>query len=143
MSDREGLRVAVCGNRSYRDRLFVYQCLDRLRQRSGISLIIHGDEAGPAHFARDWAREAGIPEAGFQADVSVLGGSADETRNQRILLEGAPNAAIAFPGGDAETMAIIRYLQRAGIKLWTPERPRHLLERTVMGADAQEYDMAV
>lgn len=131
----EGLRVLVCGGRDYRDRLFVYECLDKIHRTRGIAVVIHGAcTTGADLFAHDWAVARNVPELTFPADWDMHGKKAGPMRNTQMAYSGAANAAIAFPGG-AGTIDMIRKGQRVGIKFWTPERPR-------IAATSQPHDPA-
>lgn len=67
------IRLAVIGTRTYTNRKRVYFELDELAKLYRIDVIISGcaeddDKAkGPDAFARDWAKERGVPYKGYPA----------------------------------------------------------------------------
>lgn len=63
------------------------------------TLVIHGGAAGADSLAGAVAAEMHIPTIVFPADWRAHGKSAGPKRNQQMLVEGRPDAVLAFPGG--------------------------------------------
>ncbi|KKK77605.1 hypothetical protein LCGC14_2851900 [marine sediment metagenome] len=94
----------MCGGRDYRDEARVSRVLDQLvmaMAESGehLSCIIHGDAPGADTLANNWAKRRGIPIEKFPANWKRYGRGAGPRRNARMIAEGLPELAIAFPGG--------------------------------------------
>lgn len=111
------MKVVVTGGRKYADVQVVTRALSAVHHKHGISELIHGGATGADTLASDWARGQGIPSNLFRADWKGLGRAAGPLRNQRMIDEGKPDAAVAFPGGDG-TADMVRRLERAGIRIW-------------------------
>lgn len=119
------MRILVCGGRYYTDRDAVYRWLDKNTPRTepdeygndmpaGVT-IIHGKcPTGADSFADDWAvvNWCGIEE--YPADWNTYRKAAGPIRNQRMIDEGKPDKAVAFPGGNG-TADMVRRLKKAGI----------------------------
>jgi len=117
-SSRE-FRVLVTGGRAYLDRETVFARLGTCReeeQRNGLKLVvIHGDcPTGADHWAKLWCRREGVEERRFPAQWDLHGRSAGPRRNQRMVAEGQPNLALAFPGGRG-TADMVRRACVAGV----------------------------
>jgi predicted Rossmann-fold nucleotide-binding protein len=111
------MRVLVCGGRDYRNVSAVRHALDVLHARRGITLIIEGGATGADQLAREWAQRRCIEFKTFDADWKALGKRAGPLRNQRMINEGKPDGAVAFPGGRG-TADMIRRAEAAGLKVW-------------------------
>lgn len=108
--------LLVCGGRWYFDRARVFGALDRLLPR--VQMVITGGATGADTIALEWADFMGVPCRAYPADWS-LGYRAGPERNQRMLDEGRPDAAVAFPGGRG-TADMCRRLEAAGVPIWRP-----------------------
>lgn len=113
-------RYIVCGGREYDDWIAVYAALDRLRAKTGVAAIIHGDAPGADTLAGEWARDRGVEEVRYPADWERLGNRAGPIRNQRMLNEARPDGVVALPGGTG-TADMVRRARAAGLKVWEPE----------------------
>lgn len=118
--------VLVCGGRDYADRARVFHALDTLASRIAVTKVIHGacqDKDGKLRgadrWADEWARERRIVVIQYPANFREYGPRGGPMRNQRMLEDGKPDAAVAFPGGDG-TADMCRRLQAACIKVWRP-----------------------
>lgn len=124
-SRADGVRLLVCGGRDFDARAWVYEALDRVMARVSVSTLITGGATGADALAADWAFSRGIPHVCFKASWSDGKGgvrrAAGPERNARMLAEGKPNIAVAFPGGRG-TADMVRRLESAGIKTWHPLR---------------------
>lgn len=119
----EGLVLIVCGGRDYEDSRAVYWALDQVRSRKGVKKIKQGGcRTGADEFARSWAEQNGAECESFDADWETHGKAAGPIRNQQMADSGA-DGCIAFPGGRG-TADMVRRAERAGIKVWEPERIR-------------------
>ncbi|MBO1361436.1 DUF2493 domain-containing protein [Acetobacter sacchari] len=112
------MRILVCGGRSYPHRHIVFDCLDAIARRYGVERIIHGCASGADKLSSEWAAARGVAEDRYPADWSV-GRRAGPDRNSRMLLEGAPDGVVAFPGGRG-TDDMIRQARSQGITVWMP-----------------------
>ena len=111
--------VLVCGGRDYQDRRVVFDTLDRLHEREGVSLLIEGGARGADRFAREWAQERGCPYRTFCAQWKKYGKSAGPIRNAEMLRFGKPQLLVAFPGG-AGTENMIDQANAAGVDVLQP-----------------------
>lgn len=111
------MRVLVCGGRDYDDAPYLCARLDDFHERvARITTLIHGEARGADRLAKAWAKARGINVQGFPADWTRDGKSAGPIRNQRMIVEGVPEAVIAFPGG-AGTADMLRRARRAGLRV--------------------------
>ncbi|MGL5734934.1 MAG: hypothetical protein ACRCYS_08705 [Beijerinckiaceae bacterium] len=65
----------------------------------------------------EWAQQRGIPVLRYPADWDRYGKGAGHLRNQQMIDEGAPTAAVAFPGGRG-TADMVARLHRASVPVW-------------------------
>ncbi len=94
------MRVLVCGGRDNHDEEYVGKALDRLLATRGpFERLIHGDARGVDRMAGKWARDHGVLEWDFLPEWHRVDANDGESRNQRMIAEGAPEMVIAFPGG--------------------------------------------
>lgn len=107
-----GLRVLVCGGRSFSDGALLHETL----QRYDIALLIHGAAEGADWLAGLWGEMAGVPALPFPADWKRYGPSAGPIRNALMLSEGRPDLVIAFPGGRG-TADMVAKARRAGVEV--------------------------
>lgn len=107
-------RLLVCGGRDYGYRYSQetnqkerYQPeIDRLKRTLDLVwgaigrplVIIEGEQRGADLLAREWAEEKGLEVRGFPADWQSKGKAAGPIRNKQMIVEGKPDAVIAFPG---------------------------------------------
>lgn len=71
----------MCGGRSYNDRERVFDVLDGLHAKEGVSLVIQGAMTGADRLAEDWARSREIMYVGIPARWQVQGRKAGPIRN--------------------------------------------------------------
>jgi hypothetical protein len=90
--------------------------LDWFEKYYGPLEIITGDATGADAFARGWAQERARKLLEFEADWQLYGRAAGPIRNQRMLDEGRPQIALAFPGGRG-TADMMRRCVRADLKV--------------------------
>lgn len=108
------MKVLVCGGRDYADQQKVDQVLGAIDRIDGIDTIIEGCASGADSLAEDWARRMGKVLRHFPADWQKHGRAAGPLRNRQMLLEGRPDAVVAFPGGRG-TAHMTRIAQEAGV----------------------------
>jgi len=126
------LRLLVFGGRDFADREWLYAVLDRIHSEPGISVIIQGDEPGTDTMTREWAESRRVPVEIYAAawsDLSAPGAHikrgrhgdynarAGHDRNQRMIDEGKPDAAVQISSG-AGTTDMARRLRVAGLPIW-------------------------
>lgn len=113
------MRILVFGGRDYNDRQLAFRALDALHAKYPISLIIHGGARGADSLGGEWAAERGVPVKVFMADWNQHGKRAGHLRNQQMLEEGTPEAAVGFPGGRG-TADMATKLSKADVRTWFP-----------------------
>ena len=121
------MRVAVCGGREFSDRKRVFEALDTVHEATPIAELMHGDCRGADRLAAEWAGARGIPISAYPADwnnidlpgakIRVRNGrpydaTAGFRRNLRMLIEGAPQLVIAFPGGPGTEHMVAQAFKR-------------------------------
>jgi hypothetical protein len=120
-------RVLVFGGRDYGDRRTLYRVLDDVHARRKITCIIEGEMSGADTLARQWADERRIEVDPYAADWDnidrpgavvkrngrgkLYDAAAGPFRNERMLREGRPQAAAAFPGGKGTLDMFTRCLE--------------------------------
>lgn len=122
--------VLVTGGRHYNDRKRVYDVLDDLHARVGITEIWHGacpvGTGGADILAEDWAKSREIDYRGFPAKFSTEGPSGGPQRNGRMvrMLQLRPivraggeekGIVVAFPGGRG-TANCVKYAKQWGFE---------------------------
>jgi len=113
-----GKRIVVTGGRDFSDAAMVGKALEAVKAKHGISELIHGGAKGADSLCATWAKSTGIPVHLFRADWDKFGKRAGHIRNQQMIDEGKPDAAIAFPGGRG-TADMVRRCISAGLPVWS------------------------
>lgn len=90
------MRLLVCGSRDWTDQAFIDQTLDAYHAEHPVTVVIEGEAAGADVMARSWGLRRGVTVRRFPADWARYGKAAGPIRNQQMLDEGRPDAAIAF-----------------------------------------------
>ncbi len=95
------MRVLVCGGRDYNDVQHVYRELDGLHAmaRHDCMIVIQGGATGADKLARQWCMDRTVEYLNFPADWEKYGRAAGPIRNEKMILVGAPDMVLAFPGG--------------------------------------------
>jgi len=119
------MRVLVCGGRDGQDEDYVEKTLDRLlASRGPFERLIHGDARGVDRMAGKWARDHGVLEWDFLPEWHRVSEHDGLGRNQRMILAGAPDLVVAFPGGEG-THSMIEAARAADIEvIEVPPPPR-------------------
>jgi len=94
------MKILICGGRDLNELLVT----DWLKKKFLVLFpeahqIIEGGARGADHGAKRFCLETRFPCRTFQADWKRHGKSAGPLRNEQMLLEGFPDAVLAFPGG--------------------------------------------
>lgn len=105
------IRVLVCGGRTFSDRDFAFDELDRIHEHLVIKHLIHGAARGADTIASEWAQARNVPEAEFPADWDKHRRAAGAIRNRQMILVGKPHLVVAFPGGPG-TEDMVRVARR-------------------------------
>lgn len=123
--------VLVCGGRDYRDKECLFKQLSYFHVHANITFLINGGASGADTLSTLWALDNQIPFKEFKAkwkDLEAPGAvikhgrfgpynaMAGFDRNQKMIDEGEPEYAIAFPGGDG-TADMIERIKEAWIDL--------------------------
>lgn len=116
---REGLKILVCGGRDYSDDEAVFEILDKLHEKRGIGLIVHGAAPGADSLAEQWAKARQVPYIGFPAEWNKKGKAAGPERNREMLMT-QPDGLIAFPGGTG-TEDMVKAAAEQGVNAWRPK----------------------
>ena len=122
----------VCGGRDFGSADRAHRALNRLHERHGFSVVVHGAASGADTIAKQWAESVGIRDEPYPANWSDLsqpgavvrtnrGGRqydarAGSRRNQRMLDEGRPDLVVAFPGGNG-TADMVKRARAAGLRV--------------------------
>jgi predicted Rossmann-fold nucleotide-binding protein len=111
------MRLLVCGGRDYSDADRLSEVLDRVLAKHKITCVIHGGATGADELAHHWAINRGLEIEVFHAAWNREGHSAGPRRNARMLAEGKPDVAVAFPGGRG-TADMVWRLNLASVAVW-------------------------
>ena len=114
------MRIVVTGGRDFADVSAVARALKAVHDKRGISLLIQGGANGADRLCAEWAWDRQIPVGIYNADWKSHGKAAGPLRNQRMIDEGKPDAAVAFPGGRG-TADMVKRLTAASIPVWQPK----------------------
>ena len=111
------MRVLVCGDREWKNKVAIWRELARFPHPQSI-VLIHGDCRGADRLGRDVARELGMGAIAFPAEWPRYGKGAGPIRNQQMLDEGEPNLVLAFHSDIARSKGpadMIARAKKAGI----------------------------
>lgn len=121
------MKVLVFGGREYDDEAAVFDALDRLHRKRGITCIIHGATPtgrGADWMADAWAKANRIPVDPYPVRPELDGPwpGAGPIRNLRMLTASEPDGAVQFPG-DRGTRSMRRFCDTRRPKplpVWEP-----------------------
>ncbi len=113
------MRILVCGGRDYRDASALCEALDALHREKNVTALIHGAARGADALAAAWAAGRGVAARVFPANWTAHGKAAGFIRNARMLRDGRPEMAVAFPGGKG-TAHMVRLAKQAGVPVLEP-----------------------
>lgn len=100
----KAFRVCVTGGRDWKDKAYVWRCLNRFEREYGeIIQLGEGEATGVDTFAREWAEAAGVPFKPYPADWERYGDAAGAIRNGEMLMDFDPDYLLVFPGGTGTT----------------------------------------
>jgi predicted Rossmann-fold nucleotide-binding protein len=127
------MRIVVTGGRNFDDERLVDRALSAVHRKHGIDLLIQGEAPGADTLCKRWAKAHGIPTSDMAADWDnierpgavvrrrrdgkLYDAAAGGVRNQQMIDEGKPDAAVAFPGGRG-TADMVARLRRHSIPVW-------------------------
>jgi len=112
------MRIVVTGGRDFTDAVVINRALDAVHAKHVITELVHGDcPTGADKLSDLWAISKGVKVRKFPADWRKLGRRAGPIRNQQMIDEGKPDAAVAFPGGDGTADMVIR-CKTAKLPMW-------------------------
>jgi hypothetical protein len=130
------MRLLVFGGRKFNNRPAAYAALNEIHRRTPVTAVISGKALGADRMGEDWARLHRIPVVPFRPnwedieragaririrpDGSKYDADAGFVRNQRMIDEGKPDAALRLPGGNGTNDMTGRVLLR-GILLYRLE----------------------
>ena len=125
-------RVLVFGGRDWNKRKVTYAALDQLDKQYSFSAVIDGMADGADELAFSWALSRGVKTERYKADWDDINrpgalvkytrygkpydALAGPVRNQKMVDEGLPDVAVAFPGGRG-TADMASRCEAAGIKV--------------------------
>ena len=142
MSEKQPIRVLVCGGRDYGDEAAVFRVLDQLLKSGECRLehlILGGCPTGADEYARAWAKLAGVPYLTFPAQWTTHGRSAGPIRNSAMLKEGRPTIVVAFPGGRG-TADMVRRTRKAGVPVFNGEEVTSVDMRRILLVGIEHHD---
>lgn len=122
------MRILICGGRDYgegeerkHERAQFVEAFIKLVEKHGDNLVIinGGCPTGADKLARGLALDSELDCETYPARWKKAGKSAGPRRNQRMIDQAHPQAAVAFPGGDG-TADMVRRLRTTGIPVWIP-----------------------
>ena len=119
-------RVLICGDRNWSDRMAFDLAMDRWIAKHGLpETIIEGCARGADSMAgHEWAYDnpIGLVQVDhYPANWDRYGKSAGPRRNEQMLVEGKPDAVIAFHADLANskgTAHMVRIARAAGLPVW-------------------------
>ena len=111
-----GLRVLVCGGRTFEDRKVLNRVLSALHAEQPFACVIEGDARGADWLASAWARHNGVCNIKVPPHWSQLGKRAGHVRNGWMLEHCSPDVVVAFPGG-AGTANMVQQAHAAGVQV--------------------------
>lgn len=112
-------RVLFTGARDWEDGESINAVVKTLTKDD---LVIHGGAPGADTIAGKWAYTYTVPVLVFHAEWEKYGNAAGPIRNQRMIDEGKPTEAHAFPGPNSKgTWDMVRKLRAASIPVTVHE----------------------
>ena len=95
-TDQRGIRLLVCGSRTFKDFDMMYDAIAGFIKQHGPDVIIEGGAQGADKMAHAIAVARGVPTETYRAEWSKYGKSAGYIRNKKMLYEGKPTHGMAF-----------------------------------------------
>ena len=113
-----GVRVLVCGSRTWNDLPTITSVLTSLRP----SVVIHGGALGADSLGGMAAWIMKVPIERYPADWKTHGKAAGAIRNQEMLDKGKPQLVLAFWDGVSRgTKDMIDRAERAGVPVYVTQ----------------------
>lgn len=146
------MRLLVCGGRDYTDYDCVYDAIDRWwadhhlmidLMSKGKPEIISGMASGADNIAAQYAVSRGLKLHDFPADWQQYGKQAGYIRNKQMLLEGKPNAVMAFPGGVGTKMMIDLALKAKVPVIGVERDPLGNIIMGTLGASSSSHGLGI
>lgn len=117
MTDKlRDIALLVCGGREYDDTDQLDIILRKMHAKYHIALMIEGEAAGADYLCKMWALLNNIPVRPFSANWELYGNYGGCVRNSKMLREGRPDIALAFPG-ETGTADMISKCVQAGLRI--------------------------
>lgn len=117
------MTVLVCGGRDFDSYEMLRIALDRIHQKTPITLIVTGDARGADRLGQLWAKENGVDDSRHPADWKKDGKAAGIIRNVRMLRCHDVDLVVACRGGRG-TGDMVRRAERSSIPIvrvgWDP-----------------------
>ncbi len=127
------MRIVVTGGRNYNDTKRIFEALDELHAARPITTLIHGAAAGVDSRCGAWTYQCSVAVEKYPAQWENLthpdavivyrrNGAAYDVmaglrRNQQMIDEGNPDAAMVFPGGTG-TADMHARMRKAGLEIF-------------------------
>lgn len=125
-------RVLICGSRTFGYSEAEVAAFEAAMQawvakHGRPTTIIEGCARGADSMAEDWAAMQNVPVMHFPAQWERYGKSAGPRRNTQMLVEGKPDAVIAFScdlANSRGTANMVSQARKAGVPVWVPIRQK-------------------
>lgn len=110
--------VLVCGSRSYSDESPVFNILDSISARLGISRILYRSKGWADEIAREWADRRNVPARKVDPCWASAGKAGAYSRAKRKRDSLSPDLVVAFPGEDE----VVRQAKSVGLTVIEVDR---------------------
>jgi hypothetical protein len=127
------MNVLICGSRSYSDETKVFDILDSLAGRLGISKILYRSNGRPDEIACEWADRRNVPARSIEASWVSNGKAGAVSRAKRKRDSQKPDLIVAFPGEDD----LVRQAKSVGLTVIEVDRdpvPSQPSQRPIVAA---------
>lgn len=112
------MKLLVCGDRRFTDFDKVESAMLSILNLAETNTIIEGEAKGADTTARLVAEKHGIECKGFPANWSRYGRAAGPIRNKQMLVEGEPDAVLAFLSPESRgTRNMVNQAKSLGLKV--------------------------
>ena len=107
------MKLLVCGDRGWTDKLFIRDFILALNTYSSIDLIVEGGAVGADTLAGKIAQELDISLTVYPAEWTKYGRSAGYVRNTQMLEEVEPDLVVAFHDSIGDSKGTAHCLREA------------------------------